>query len=232
MPEEQYTISEVSKLLRIEQNNLRTMERQLELPIPRNEGNRRYYRSEEVQLLKEIQTLRGEGFQLRMIKLLLPRLPEIMQLESSERRRLRQQMKRILSDSAETEELQETGEQQEEERQEEERQEEERQERQEERSCTLKPLKEENPEISAGYAKFSAAMTELMKSNNRALLEEMDERIANRIMKEMNYLFRERENIEEERYRKLDRTIREHQAARRQLTLGSERERAVFWKRD
>lgn len=227
MPEEQYTISEVSKLLRIEQNNLRTMERQLELPIPRNEGNRRYYRSEEVQLLKEIQTLRGEGFQLRMIKLLLPRLPEIMQLESSERRRLRQQMKRILSDSAETEELQETGE-----RQEEECQEEDRQELQEERSCTLKPLKEENPEISAGYAKFSAAMTELMKSNNRALLEEMDERIANRIMKEMNYLFRERENIEEERYRKLDRTIREHQAARRQLTLGSERERAVFWKRD
>lgn len=215
MPEEQYTISEVSKLLRIEQNNLRTMERQLELPIPRNEGNRRYYRSEEVQLLKEILTLRGEGFQLRMIKLLLPRLPEIMQLESSERRRLRQQMKRILNDSAEAEELQE----------------EEHQQLQEERLCTLKQQEVEMPEISAGYAKFSAAMTELMKSNNRALLEEMDERIANRIMKEMNYLFRERENMEEERYRKLDRTIREHQAARRQLPLGSERERTVFWKR-
>lgn len=220
MPEEQYTISEVSKLLRIEQNNLRTMERQLGLPIPRNEGNRRYYRSEEVQLLKEILTLRGEGFQLRMIKLLLPRLPEIMQLESSERRRLRQQMKRILNDSAEAEELQETEDAQEEEEQ------------REERPCPLEQQEVEIPEISAGYAKFSAAMTELMKNNNRALLEEMDERIANRIMKEMNYLFRERENMEEERYRKLDRTIREHQAARRQLTFGQERERAVFWRRD
>ena len=38
----------------------------------------------------------------------------------------------------------------------------------------------------------------------------------------MNYLFRERESLEEERYRKLDRTIREYQAARQQTATSPE----------
>ena len=75
------------------------------------------------------------------------------------------------------------------------------------------------------YSGFGGAVTELLRENNESLLQQMDERISNKILKEMNYLFRERENLEEERYRKLDRTIREYQAARQRVSMEEERKR-------
>ena len=71
---------------------------------------------------------------------------------------------------------------------------------------------------------------EVLNQNNQVLLEKMDERISNRILKEMNFLFRERENLEEERYRKLDRTIRECQTARQRFSLEEERRKKFRWK--
>ena len=78
------------------------------------------------------------------------------------------------------------------------------------------------------YLGFGGAVTELLRQNNESLLAQMDERVSNRILKEMNYLFRERENLEEERYRKLDRTIREYQAARQRTSLDEERKKRRF----
>lgn len=78
------------------------------------------------------------------------------------------------------------------------------------------------------YAGFGGAVSELLRQNNEALLEQMDERVSKKIMKEMNYLFRERENLEEERYRKLDRTIRECQAARQRTAIEEERKKRRF----
>ena len=78
------------------------------------------------------------------------------------------------------------------------------------------------------YTGFGGAVTELLRQNNESLLREMDERISSKILKEMNYLFRERENLEEERYRKLDRTIREYQAARQKNAMEEERKKRRF----
>lgn len=80
------------------------------------------------------------------------------------------------------------------------------------------------------YSGFGGAITELLSQNNQILLEKMDERISTRILKEMNFLFRERENLEEERYRKLDRTIRECQVTRQRFSLEEERKKR-FWQR-
>lgn len=80
------------------------------------------------------------------------------------------------------------------------------------------------------YSGFGGALMEILSQNNQALLEKMDERISNRILKEMNFLFRERENMEEERYRKLDRTIRECQVSRQRISLEEERKKR-FWKK-
>lgn len=230
-----YTISETAKMIGIEQSVLRSTEKQLGLEIPRSEGNRRYYREAEVTLLKDVQKLRDEGFTLRMIKLLLPKLPEVMSLQAEERRIIRLRMKKILADMQETEDEEDEavnvhkkgkdvskqlG-------------------RQAQRLRELAEEQEENlpanlskdmpsellmeMESEQGYAVFGTVMMELLTQNNKALLEEMDMRIAQRIMKEMNYLFRERENVEEERYRKLDRTIREYQNARQQTAMEEER---------
>lgn len=233
-----YSISETAKMIGIEQSVLRSTEKQLGLEIPRSEGNRRYYREAEVTLLKDVQKLREEGFTLRMIKLLLPKLTEIMDLKAEERRIIRLRMKKILADMQEDEEMeaapvhkkekempkQQLG-------------------RQAQRLRELTGMEEQEENLPAkltqdkpselfseneqGYAVFGTVMTELLMQNNKALLDEMDLRIAQRIMKEMNYLFRERENIEEERYRKLDRTIREYQSARQQTAMEEER-RGLF----
>ena len=92
------------------------------------------------------------------------------------------------------------------------------------------PVMEVESSFYRMYSGFGGAITELLNQNNQLLLEKMDERIANRILKEMNFLFRERENLEEERYRKLDRTIRECQVARQRFSLEEERKKKFRWK--
>ena len=95
---------------------------------------------------------------------------------------------------------------------------------------TSPAVKEEESGFVKKYSGFGGAITELLSQNNQILLEKMDERISTRILKEMNFLFRERENLEEERYRKLDRTIRECQVTRQRFSLEEERKKR-FWQK-
>lgn len=92
------------------------------------------------------------------------------------------------------------------------------------------PLAEAESNFYRMYSGFGGAIMEVLNQNNQILLEKMDERISNRILKEMNFLFRERENLEEERYRKLDRTIRECQVARQRFSLEEERRKKFRFK--
>jgi len=92
------------------------------------------------------------------------------------------------------------------------------------------PITEAESNFYRMYSGFGGALLDILNQNNQVLLEKMDERISNRILKEMNFLFRERENLEEERYRKLDRTIRECQVARQRFSLEEERKKKFRWK--
>lgn len=76
------------------------------------------------------------------------------------------------------------------------------------------------PEASDGTSlskleQFQIMMTQIVRraiaENNEALGEEVSTQVGEKVIKEMNYLMREREEQEEERYRKLDETIRSHQ---------------------
>ena len=59
---------------------------------------------------------------------------------------------------------------------------------------------------------FQDMMTQIVKQaiheNNGALGKEVGEQVGERVLKEMNYLMREADEQEEERYRKLDEAIR------------------------
>lgn len=61
-------------------------------------------------------------------------------------------------------------------------------------------------------AQFQDMMTQIVKeaieANNHALGKEVGEQVGDRVLKEMNYLMREQDEQEEERYRKLDEAIR------------------------
>ena len=54
-----------------------------------------------------------------------------------------------------------------------------------------------------------------MEENNSALGKEVGVQVGERVLKEMNYLMREQDEAEEERFRKLDAAIRSQQRGRR-----------------
>ena len=56
---------------------------------------------------------------------------------------------------------------------------------------------------------MSGIVKEALEENNQALGKEVGESVGDRVLKEMNYLMREQDEQEEERYRKLDAAIRE-----------------------
>lgn len=63
-------------------------------------------------------------------------------------------------------------------------------------------------------SQFTDLMTEIigkaLEANNEKLSKNISEDVGDQVLKEMNYLFREQEEAEEERFRKLDEAIREN----------------------
>ena len=76
-------------------------------------------------------------------------------------------------------------------------------------------------------AQFTELMTQIvgtaMAANNQKLSENISEEVGKQVLKEMNYIMREREEQEEERFRKLDAAIREN--------LRGKEEKKKFWKK-
>lgn len=66
---------------------------------------------------------------------------------------------------------------------------------------------------------FQSMMLTIVKQaveeNNQALGKEVGSQVGERVLKEMNYLMREQDEAEEERFRKLDAAIRSTRKARR-----------------
>ncbi|MCT4687625.1 MerR family transcriptional regulator [Vallitalea sp.] len=84
MAEVRYIISDASKQLDVEPHVLRYWEEELELNIPRNELGHRYFRAEDLNILKSIKKLKEEGLQLKAIKMMLPGILEEDKLREEE----------------------------------------------------------------------------------------------------------------------------------------------------
>lgn len=82
------------------------------------------------------------------------------------------------------------------------------------------------PAASGKMEQFQMMMTTIVKNalaeNNQELGQAVSEHVGEKVLKEMNYLMREREEQEEARFRKLDETLRT-----RQKGLKSRRERRL-----
>ncbi len=196
-----YMISEAANLVGVEQHTLRYWEDEIELDIQRNELGHRYYRDEDIKLLRIIKQLKDKGYQLRAIRMLIPEIQE-----------------RNLSSSEDIEKLQKTCD-----------------------TNNVNYIRQEDilmpVEVSSSASKkevynnnvngdqtiekleqFKIIMKDLimdvLKENNENLSAEINEELTNSIIKEMDYLLRIKEEREKERYRKLDKTIRQVQNAR------------------
>ncbi|MCD8364893.1 MAG: helix-turn-helix domain-containing protein [Clostridiales bacterium] len=183
-----YMISDASNMLQVEAHVLRYWEEELELDVPRNEMGHRYYTEENIRQFEQIRKLKAEGFQLKAIKMLIhnPTAEESAETENAGDE---------VSESVRECEM--TG-------------------LQGKDSVSLQSTKEiQQGEGLSKLEQFQLMMNEIVRSaiaeNNQALGQEIGLQVEEKVLKEMNYLVREREERAEERFRRLDEAIRNRQ---------------------
>lgn len=214
-----YLISEASRRLNVEAHVLRYWEEELKLEIPRNELGHRYYTEKQLALFQRIKELKELGYQLKAIRTSLSQEEEA-ELKADEAgfllERDREEQKEDESSEVRFTVL-------------------EGEKHTDKAALPDMPAAEEElsvpgsgkGEIHKGLSaspekleQFQAIMTdvlaEALRRNNSSFSTEVSGQISDKVVKEMNYLIRDKEEREEERYRKLDETIRACQRVQRQ----------------
>lgn len=200
-----YQVSEAAEELETEVYTLRYWENQLGLEVPRNAAGHRYYEETQIVLFRNVKRLKDAGFSLRQMKAMGERMTAVAALSDEKLQELR---KRIAGLEEEQEEV----------------------------FCKKEEIKEQPEEFplcvsdstecavtvqeerTEGIRMLQEGMTkwlgELLQKNNEHLTRTIEDGVSERMARELRFLFRQQEEKEEERYRRLDRTIREYQQAR------------------
>ncbi len=208
MGEIRYIISDASKQLEVEQHTLRYWEEELELHIPRNEMGHRYYRQEDVDILKAVKVLKEKGYQLRAIKILLPEIMKLRNMDTNEVEKVQQEWDKKYMDGI-NESLNLT-------------------------SLTIQDSDKPNDETMMASSlekleQFKVIMSnmiaEVLKDNNEVLSETVSDAVTNSVIKEMDYLLRIKEEREEERFKQFDRTLRDIQFGRAEYAAARDKKR-------
>ena len=186
MEKVRYMISDAANLIQVESHVLRYWEEELELNVPRNEMGHRYYTEENIRQFEQIKKLKEEGYQLKAIKMLVHNQNPDAKTEDGEEPGQKKETK-VHTLPAKT-------------------------------HTTVETLEEAGDGLSK-LEQFQLMMNDIVRSaiaeNNQALGQAVGVQVEEKVIKEMNYLMRDREEQEEERFRKLDETIRTHQRRRR-----------------
>ncbi|MCM1180641.1 MAG: helix-turn-helix domain-containing protein [Clostridium sp.] len=198
MSQEYYLIKEAAARVGVESHVLRYWEEELKMDIHRNAMGHRYYTEKDIGILSKVKDLKERGLQLRAIRNYLDKR--------------RQQMTDGTNDSkpdvirvvAEDEPLQAHVEE------------------------TIVPVKQHTMTTSEEkMEQFQQIMTRVLanaiKENNELIGKTAGEHAANAVVTQMQGMTKEQEERAEERYRKLDQTLREIQRARAEAAATSMR---------
>lgn len=220
MEEVRYMISDAAGMLHMESHVLRYWEEELELEIPRNEMGHRYYTNENIQQFEHIRQLKEQGYQLKAIKMLIHNQNPQMSEQSGQNKDSLQDYREIICE--------ENGKVQKPETNDADKLKEEIQnaadqlvrsskpsKEQLSANRTVQPLSSQSLDGLSPLEQFQIMMSRIVKEaiaeNNQNLGREVGTQVGEKVLKEMNYLMREREEQEEERFRKLDEAIRTRQ---------------------
>ena len=229
MKENKYTISEAARLLSVENHVLRYWEEELELKIPRNELGHRYYREEEIQLLHCIKELKNKGFQLKAVKEVLPDLEQKKLIDIHKLLTTQEEL-----ENQELEQLEQV-------RQKEITQREEVQREDIQKENRRKEIEEKNKNIAEREAKMQQFEDIMGRIVGKALREQaenlgdaMGNHLCNKMLREVDELMVEQEQREEERYKRLDETIRSVQKARQEVAVSKDgtRKKSLFFRKN
>ena len=222
-----YLVSEAAEALETEVYTLRYWENQLGLEVPRNAAGHRYYEETQIQMFRDVKRLKEAGFGLRQIKAMGDRMKEVAALPEDRLTELRNRIigleaeqEAVFSGRVEKNVFEEPVSKAEPELTDAEMQTmEEKQEsfslcvsETDNRTAAVREDRNEGMRmLQEGMSKW---LGELLQKNNENLSQKIEEGVSERMARELRFLFRLLEEREEERYRRLDRTIREHQQAR------------------
>ena len=199
-------ISDAARMVALEQHVLRYWEDELELNIPRNEMGHRYYTKENIAEFQRIKELKEQGYQLKAIRMIVHNGPiegltaeaplPVGQapLSAGAAAAIPQPVQPVAAQmAAVTQPVQPVAPQQ----------------------LPVKNTTESPQSIlnnTDKMAQFTELMTEIvgkaLAANNEELGQSISEEVGKQVIKEMNYLMREREEAEEDRFRRLDAAIR------------------------
>ena len=204
MSQVKYMISDASKIMRVESHVLRYWEEELCLDIPRNEQGHRYYTEKEMKVLQGIKTLKEQGFQLKSIKMILPKIDEIEALDEEKRNRLCEELNESLmaADSVP----------------------------QQKEEVALKKDTDEKLKMQQFQTIMNKLIANALKENN----QELTETVTENIVKEMDYLMRMQEEREEEHYKKLDEALRERYPVNEEIAvteMKKKKRKGLFWRK-
>ena len=181
-------ISDAADMVHVETHVLRYWEEELELAIPRNEMGHRYYTRENIKEFQQIKDLKDQGYQLKAIRMILhngklePEEVNLKQLSESQEASQKRQLSQMQQETSQKRQLSQV-------------QQEVSQLSPEERMCQFREL-------------MSDIVGRAIAQNNEELSQTIGRDVQEMVLKEMNYLMREQDNAQEERYRKLDAAIR------------------------
>lgn len=222
MNQVRYIISDASKKIDVEPHVLRYWEEELGVKVPRNEMGHRYYREEDIELFKSIKVLKEQGFQLRAIKMVLSDVKRIGQLDKKKMAMLKDELNaQVLSmDQTASEHVEENkdsikGQ---------------ALEAQKEilirEVCATKPepvTTQGEPKIAQFKVIMNNIIMEALRENNAELSKAVSSNVSESVLKEMDYMMRMKEEREEERFKRLDDSIRSKQKARKEISATKEK---------
>ncbi len=201
MEEVRYMISEAAKRVDVEAHVLRNWQKELDLPISRNEMDQRYYKESDIGLLKRVKYLKEQGFQLKAIKMIL---------ENNETEMFESESARLMEDKQGMEQLHDGN----------------PLETNDETSLITEENHEMKEDTGSKMDQFKAIMSHIivsaLKENNGALAEEVGMNVTDGVVREMNYLMRIQEERQEERFKKFDSVLRDYQKGRQLVAATSE----------
>lgn len=203
MEEQRYLISDAARIVEVEAHVLRYWEEELELSIGRTELGHRYYTRENIETFQKVKDLKEKGLQLKAIKTILRGLEKYQtQQKMSEEDAEESDEKKTENEVNEHQRTSET-----EKDTETEKDVKEDTETQKDSSQELQVVQENTEKLKHFENLVEGIVERVVKENN----ETLEKNIEVTFSREMDYLVHMQEQREEERYRKLDESIRQHQ---------------------
>lgn len=199
--EKRYIISDASEKTGLEAHVLRYWEEELGINVPRNEMGHRYYLDEHIELFRQVKALKEQGISLKAIKNIVTDDMRInkdaISSQNDAKKTVEESMARAVpdgntcrkydGDKAQTGDLI--------------------------MFRKRESVKEsQSPIMGDRLSQFEKIIGNIvaaaLRENNNYIEENLSAGISNRVIKEMDYLFRIKDEAEEERYKKFDEMLR------------------------